>query len=134
MRMIDEDALVDALMTYTWRDEDERTIDDADEKREYIKGWLPNVPTVGGWTSVKDRLPEKQIPVLVYVPPYSNESEKYAEYVGVAYYTYSALGGYWAGTDGNVYGAIGIIRDPIYWMPLPGPPKEENSGNEQHMP
>lgn len=46
MRLIDADALVDALMTYTWKGEDERTIDDADEKREYIKGWLPNVPTV----------------------------------------------------------------------------------------
>lgn len=47
MRLIDADALVDALMTYTWRDEDERLIDDADEKREYIKQWLPDLPTVG---------------------------------------------------------------------------------------
>lgn len=45
-RLIDVDALVDALMTYSWRDEDERLIDDADEKREYIKQWLPDLPTV----------------------------------------------------------------------------------------
>ena len=59
MRLIDFDALVDVLMTYTWRDEDERLIDDADEKREYIKQWLPDLPTVGGWISVKDRIPEE---------------------------------------------------------------------------
>lgn len=92
--------------------------------------WCP-LKNADGWISVKDRLPEEQIPVLVYVPPYSNENEKYTEYVGVAYYMYSAISGYWAGTDGNVYGAIGIIHDPIYWMPLPEPPKEETDGNRK---
>ena len=46
MRLIDADALIDALMVYTWRDEDERLIDDADEKREFIKNWMPDLPTV----------------------------------------------------------------------------------------
>lgn len=45
-RLIDADALIDALMAYTWRDEDERLIDDADEKREFIKNWMPDLPTV----------------------------------------------------------------------------------------
>lgn len=127
-RLIDADAMRDNLL---WC---------KSQSSSYDNHWddvierLDAQPTVGGWISVKDRLPEEQIPVLVYVPPYSNENEKYAEYVGVAYYMYSAIGGYWAGTDGNVYGAIGIIHDPIYWMPMPEPPKEENSGNEQHMP
>ena len=76
------------------------------------------------WISVKDKLPEKQEPVLVYVPPYSDENEKYVGYVGVAYYTYSANGGFWGGTDGNMYGAIGIIHEPSYWMPLPKPPEK----------
>lgn len=75
------------------------------------------------WISVNDKLPDKQIPVLVYVPPYSDEKEEYVGYVAMAYYTYSGRGGYWAGTDGNVYGAIGIIHDPTHWMPLPEPPK-----------
>ena len=75
--------------------------------------------------SVKDRLPDSQTPVIVYVPPYSDDNEKYIGYVGMAYYTYSARGGYWAGTDGNVYGAIGIIHKPTHWMPLPEPPKED---------
>ena len=76
------------------------------------------------WISVNDNLPDKQIPVLVYVPPYSDENERYVGYIGMAYYTYSARGGYWAGTDGNVYGAIGIIHWPTYWMPLPEKPED----------
>lgn len=46
MRLIDADALVDALMMYTWHDEDGWEIHDAEEKREYIKKWLPDIPTV----------------------------------------------------------------------------------------
>lgn len=72
-----------------------------------------------GWISVKDRMPEKQTPVLVYVPPYSDEDEEYIGHVAMSYYTHSARGGYWAGTDGNNYGAIGIIHEPTHWMPLP---------------
>lgn len=77
------------------------------------------------WISVKERLPERQKPVLVYVPSYSDEDEEYIGHVAMSYYTHSANGGYWAGTDGNVYGAIGIIHEPSHWMPLPEPPKED---------
>lgn len=76
------------------------------------------------WISVNDKLPDKQIPVLVYVSPYSDDEEEYVGYIGMAYYTYSARGGYWAGTDGNVYGAIGIIHWPTYCMPLPEKPED----------
>jgi hypothetical protein len=76
------------------------------------------------WISVNDKLPDDQNPVLVYIPPYSDENEEYIGYVGLAYYTCSARGGYWAGTDGNVYGAIGIIHSPTYWMPLPEKPED----------
>lgn len=38
------EALIDALMSYSWRDENDFSIDDADEKRKYIEGWLPNIP------------------------------------------------------------------------------------------
>lgn len=77
------------------------------------------------WISVNDKLPDKSFPpVLVYVPPYSDKNEEYIGYVGLAYYVYSARGGYWAGTDGNLYGAIGIIHSPTHWMPLPEKPEE----------
>ena len=85
---------------------------------------VEEAPTVGGWISVKDRIPERQMPVIVYVPPHKDDEEEYFGHVGMAYYTYSGNGGYWAGTDGAVYGAIGIIHKPTHWMPLPEPPKE----------
>ena len=90
--------------------------------------WLNYAPTIDAasqWISVKERLPSDQSPVLVYIDSYTDEQgEEYFPHVGMSYYTYSAKGGFWCGTDGNVYGAIGIIHTPTYWMPLPEPPKE----------
>ena len=83
------------------------------------------VPVVHGyntkWISAKEKLPDNQRPVLVYVP----ESEGFCEYVGIADYTWSPKGGFWCGTDGETYGAIGFIRTPTYWCELPKPPKGE---------
>lgn len=42
---LSHDELIAALMSYSWRDENDFSIDDADEKRKYIEGWLPNIPT-----------------------------------------------------------------------------------------
>ena len=90
-----------------------------------LKNRIENLrsPTTGRWVSVKDRVPGGQYPVIVYVPP----NEDHTGYVGTAYYTYSANGGFWAGTDGQLYGAIGIIHNPTHWMPLPRPPKEDKN-------
>lgn len=71
------------------------------------------------WIPCSERLPEDQRHVIVYVPP----DDTYLGYVGMAYYTYSINGGMWCGTDGNIYGAIGKIRNPVAWMPLPEPYK-----------
>jgi len=91
----------------------------------FANGFNSGVWASTNWISVKDKLPERQKPVLVYVPPYSDKDEEYIGHVAMAYYTHSANGGYWAGTDGNVYGAIGIIHEPSHWMPLPESPKED---------
>ncbi len=78
------------------------------------------------WIPVTERLPDNQRPVLVCVPPYTDGEEEYIGYVGMAYFTCSPNGGFWCGTDGNIYGAIGFIHKPFAWMPLPEPPKEDS--------
>ena len=91
-----------------------------------------NVPR-NGWISVKDRKPGNQRPVLVYIPPHESiEGYVPMGYVGMAYYTDSATGGFWAGTDGNVYGAIGMLtHEPSYWMLLPESPKEDKHESDR---
>jgi len=97
-----------------------KTLDEAADAIEELSD-----RNVGKWIPVAKRLPEKQRPVLVCVPPYTAGEEDSVGYVGMAYFTDSANGGFWCGTDGNVYGAIGIIHEPSYWMPLPERTKEE---------
>ena len=121
MRPIDGDAL---LEKFNRKADIWTALTDEDTASDFafyckLADAVEEMPTIGGWISVKDRMPEKQTPVLVYVPSYSDENEEYIGHIAMACYTYSARGGYWAGTDGNVYGAIGIIHDPTHWMPLP---------------
>ena len=127
-RLIDADALKHTFQRWT-------NVQDYNKAEQHIIRAamiaVDDCPTVGGWISVKDRLPEKQIPVLVHIKPYSDNEEDYIEHVGMAYYTHSANGGFWAGTDGNMYGAIGIIHEPTHWMPLPEPPKEDDDETDR---
>lgn len=88
------------------------------ESADAIEELISRVPK---WISVNEKLPDSQRPVLVYVP----ESEGFCEYVGMADYTWSPKGGFWCGTDGETYGAIGFIRTPTHWCELPDPPKGE---------
>lgn len=117
MRLIDADALI--------KDIDGDLLDGIAEARAIEK--IEEAPTIGGWISVKDRMPENQNPVMVFVPPHVDEIKgTFLGYVGMAYYT--SLGeGFWCGTDGNLYGAIGMIHTPTHWMPLPEPPKENEN-------
>lgn len=59
---IEREALIDALMMYTWRDEDDREIDDSDEKRKFIEEWFPSIPAAdvrpvvrGKWERKRDK-------------------------------------------------------------------------------
>lgn len=63
-------------------------------------------PTVGGWISVKDRLPEKEGQYLCWV---------HINKVHFCYQIHLWYSGTWRWANNNV----------LYWMPLPEPPKEE---------
>ena len=121
MRLIDADALLHELPVHP--EGGMRSITE-EFLMLRVRKTIEDAPTVGGWISAKDRLPENQNPVIVFVPPHvDNDKGTFFGYVGMAYFT--RLGeGFWCGTDGNLYGAIGMIYPPTHWMPLPEPPKE----------
>lgn len=123
MRLIDADVVLKALGIFNDREHgDPHFLNGIETARKIVE----QAQTIGGWVKLNDKPPEGQEPVIVYVPPYSDDDEEYVGHVAVAYYTQIGSGGYWAGTDGNVYGAIGIIHEPTHWMPLPEPPKEDD--------
>lgn len=41
---IKREDLVNALLDYTWRDEEGYMIDDYDGKRRFIEEWMPDIP------------------------------------------------------------------------------------------
>lgn len=99
MRPIDADALMDYCNNLK-----DKTIDAND---------IARFPSVVGWISVKDKLPEDEGDVLVYgVSPRGRKKTAIMNYLA-----FEADRPRWA-LDG--------IWTVLYWMPLPEPPKEEN--------
>ena len=79
---------------------------------------IDSAPTVGGWISVKDRLPETRHAVLAYTPHYKNIWAVSMHEDG-NWYIWSPYGR--VCLDPDWYGPI------THWMPLPEPPKEEGT-------
>lgn len=69
---------------------------------------ISNGVTIQKWISVEERLPSLNTRVLVYRDGYFGLSEIYMfDCEGKPEWDYTGLGG-----------------DPLFWMPLPAPPKE----------
>lgn len=69
------------------------------------------------WISIKDRLPECGIPVLVTYLGY-NTGKQHCD--GIAAVDSGGMWGWWDGDDAEET----VIVYITHWMPLPNPPKE----------
>lgn len=76
---------------------------------------ITNLPKPAQWISVKDRLPEEVLVLIV--------TKKGRVTVG----TYEAENKLWTALDPYLLGYIDSVHYPsvMYWMELPAPPKEE---------
>lgn len=68
------------------------------------------------WISVKDRLPERDVPVLLSYIDYTFDA--------VFFRTRGIHCDYWSRNDSDGEGNC-MLNDPDYWMPLPPPPEDE---------
>ena len=76
-------------------------------------GTCETVPAYGQWISVKDRLPEEQKEVLIYLPEYDSVEV-------AALFTIPSMNlREWAQNE-DAY----MLNEVSHWMPLPEPPKE----------
>lgn len=103
---------------------------DADELHAEISKWpdsvmykdwvqsaiatAPTVPTYGQWVSVKDRLPEVQKEVLIYLPEYDSVE------IAALFEIPSMNLREWAQNE-DAY----MLDEVSYWMPLPEPTEED---------
>lgn len=106
MRLIDADALI--------KDMDGDLTDAVAERRALEK--IDNAPTIGGWISVNDRLPENDKTVLVAC--------RYGGERNLCVSTSELINGYW-NSIWDLFGAVTVDKTVFYWMPLPEPPKED---------
>ena len=98
MRLIDADALFRKVKTEC-NPYGKPTIGFEDGKR--VMNWIEQAPTVGGWVSVKDKLPEKKCECLIAI----NSGWRALDFWE---------GDGWAVSDEN---------EITHWMLLPEPPK-----------
>lgn len=96
MRLIDADALKGVFVgeypgMYT---------------KKYIKNLIDGMPTVGGWISVKERMPEPLAQCLVYSDTRRPRGMETATYTEFGWMT------------------AAYFPEITHWMPLPEPPEE----------
>ena len=134
MRPIDADALMESIgcadaVKYGNRDRAQQDTSYSTMMLYEIRNEIDAQPTVGGWISVKDRLPEDGEMVIVAIFGHDVIVQHEGETLEMAInrtlqhkrVTVGFLDeeGFWYGADGYP-----MIVQPSYWMPLPEPPKE----------
>jgi len=102
MRPIDADALDNRILTTTYTEKNFWALN-------LLSDYVKEAPTIGGWISVKDRLPEPPAQCLVY-------SAKASRPRGMETATYTEWG--WM--------TAAYFPEVTHWMPLPEPPEEES--------
>lgn len=104
MRLIDVGALIGSLHNHAFLEGDDRSI---------VYNVIQKQPTVGGWISMKDRLPEENLEYIVYATDEDGErfvtTDHWNKYVR-QWYLFDK----------------GSSTTVTHWMPMPEPPKEGN--------
>lgn len=114
MRLIDADEMLSELKPITYEME-QNAVTIADMSN-IMRNWVcrqPTVPTYGQWVSVKDRLPEVQKEVLIYLPEY--DSIEMAALFEIPSLNLKE----WTQNE-DAY----MLNEVSHWMPLPEPPEE----------
>lgn len=129
MRPIDADALFHDMETADWYNNADR-----DEVAEPL---VLRAPTIGGWISVKDRLPEMH--KSIFAPWYGRKEWTEAMWQEESDRVIVAI----KFPDGSTSVGTARLRDGkwstdivsrtlnpeiTHWMPMPEPPKEVNNG------
>lgn len=80
------------------------------EDGQRVMEWIKHAPTIGGWISVKDSLPENKGDYLIY----NTDGTVWP-------YWYDPFTSQW-------FDSLGYRTESVtHWMPLPEPPKEETT-------
>lgn len=109
MRLIDADALYRIVKTEC-NPYGKPTIKWDDGMK--VMEWIDSAPTVGGWVSVKDRLPENETEVIIIV---QHRIGWYRAFAWHDAYGWHSIADEFCDGDSDLV---------THWMPLPKPPKE----------
>lgn len=128
MRIIDADALREAVESHVTSVSVCATAEQARGRTDFKKLCLKDIdeaPTVGGWISVEDRLPETNDEVLTTYIVNGNKTKRFVE---AASYCDDIDGeGFWT-SPWDEYTLPGTRQEVIAWMPMPKPYKPTKEG------